>query len=183
MTPNPSLKRSASGRPPGPGCRYAAPVECDVPLASALQTELVAAAYFCDAYRAPLGTPPGGVVDIFFAIFGHHPRWIKFALLLRNRIAKWCGLAVPTDAQIMEPSRKGSYKAGDTIGPWPVFSVNDNELIAGRDNGHLDFRLSILRELGAPNPSVVVSTVCVVHNWFGKVYLFFIVPFHRWGVR
>jgi hypothetical protein len=30
---------------------------------------------------------------------------------------------------------------------------------------------------------VVVSTVCTVHNLFGKIYLFVIVPFHRSGVR
>jgi hypothetical protein len=33
------------------------------------------------------------------------------------------------------------------------------------------------------NASVVVSTVCVVHNWHGRIYLFFVVPFHRWGVK
>jgi hypothetical protein len=31
--------------------------------------------------------------------------------------------------------------------------------------------------------SVVVSTLCTVHNAFGKLYLFVIIPFHRWGVR
>ena len=31
--------------------------------------------------------------------------------------------------------------------------------------------------------SVVVSTICTVHNVFGKIYLFFIVPFHRHGVQ
>jgi Protein of unknown function (DUF2867) len=31
--------------------------------------------------------------------------------------------------------------------------------------------------------SVVVSTICTVHNLMGKVYLFFIAPFHRYGVR
>jgi Protein of unknown function (DUF2867) len=163
--------------------QYAAPVECDVPLASALQPRLVAAAYFCDSYRATLTTPPADVVEIFFSIFGHHPRWIKLALVLRNRIAKRCGLSVPTETEVMDPLRRRNYKAGDIIGPWPIYCVNDHELIAGRDNGHLDFRLSILREPGGPNPSVVVSTVCVAHNWFGKAYLFFIVPFHRWGVK
>lgn len=162
---------------------YAAPVECDVPLASALQPQLVAAAYFCDSYRAPLKTPPPEVIEIFFAIFDHHPMWFKLALVLRNRIAGWCGLSVPTDAEVMAPSRRDIYRVGDIIGPWPIFDVNDHELIAGRDNGHLDFRLSILREPGTQSSSVVVSTVCVVHNWFGKAYLFFIVPFHRWGVK
>ena len=163
--------------------QYAAPVECDVPLASALQPRLVAEAYFCDSYRAPLTPPPAGVVEIFFSIFGHHPGWIKHALVLRNRLAKRCGLSVPTEAEIMAPARRQTYEVGDTIGPWPIFSVTDNELIAGRNNAHLDFRLSILRELGGTSPCVVVSTVCTVHNWFGKVYLFFIVPFHRWGVK
>jgi hypothetical protein len=31
--------------------------------------------------------------------------------------------------------------------------------------------------------SVIVSTICTVHNLFGKIYLFVIVPFHRVGVR
>ncbi len=162
---------------------YRFPVECNVPQASALQPRLVAAAYFCDSYRAPMATSTASVVDLFFDIFGHHPLWIKSTLVLRNRIAKWCGLSVPDDSHIMAASRQGNYKVGDIIGPWPIFSLDDNELIAGRNNRHLDFRLSVLRELGGPSPSVVVSTVCVVHNWLGKAYLFFVVPFHRWGVQ
>lgn len=31
--------------------------------------------------------------------------------------------------------------------------------------------------------SVVVTTICTVHNVFGKLYLFFIVPFHKRGVK
>jgi Protein of unknown function (DUF2867) len=162
---------------------HAFPTECTVPPSSALQPHLVSAAYFSDAYRAPLSSPPAGVIDIFFSIFGYHPHWLKSALLLRNRVAKACGLAVADDSTILNPHRQNSYKVGDTIGPWPVFSVNEQELIVGRNNGHLDFRLSILRELGAQGPSVVVSTVCIVHNWSGKAYLFFIVPFHRFGVK
>ncbi|MEA2912314.1 MAG: hypothetical protein QOJ15_4395, partial [Bradyrhizobium sp.] len=29
----------------------------------------------------------------------------------------------------------------------------------------------------------IVSTICTAHNVFGKIYLFFIIPFHRNGVR
>jgi len=29
----------------------------------------------------------------------------------------------------------------------------------------------------------VVSTICTVHNVFGRIYLFLIVPFHRSGVQ
>lgn len=159
------------------------PTECSIPTASALQPALVGAAYFCDAYRAPLSVPPGSVVDIFFSIFGHHPQWIKTTLLLRNRIAKWCGLSVAADSDIIRPPPLADYQVGDTIGPWPIFSITDDELIAGRDNRHLDFRLSILRELQGLRPTVVVSTICITHNAFGKAYLFCIIPFHRWGVK
>ena len=76
-----------------------------------------------------------------------------------------------------------TYSVGDKIGPWPIFFIGDNELVAGRNNKHLDFRLSVLKVMEGDAASVVVSTVCSVHNVFGKIYLFFIVPFHRTGVR
>ena len=46
----------------------------------------------------------------------------------------------------------------------------------------MDFRLLVLVTDG-DRASVVVSTICMVHNLFGKLYLFFVVPFHRYGVR
>ena len=163
--------------------RCDAPIECEVPLASALHAGFLPAAQFRDAYRAPLQTPPASVVDLFFGIFGHHPFWIKTALVLRNRVARLFGLAVAADDEVLQPKRREHYEAGDTIGPWPIYSINESELIAGRDNGHLDFRISVLREVDGSSPFFVVSTVCVVHNWPGKLYLFVITPFHKWGVK
>jgi Protein of unknown function (DUF2867) len=159
------------------------PHECEIPLASALRPRWVEDAYFSDAYRAPLKSPPPSVTDIFRSIFGHPPKRIKHALLLRNRIAKQFGLDVPSKDLILEPEWRERYQAGETIGPWPILGIDDTELIVGRNNRHLDFRLSIFRELGIDQPSVVISTVCVTHHWSGKIYLFFVVPFHRWGVQ
>ena len=159
------------------------PVECAVPSGSVLQPQWVMAAYYQDAFRVPLTPPPAGVVDIFFGIFGHHPAWIRWTLVTRNVLARWSGLAVARRADVLAPARQSAYAVGDTIGPWPLLSLDDRELIAGRDNPHLDFRLSVYRETGGPSPHAVVSTVCVVHHWTGKAYLFLIVPFHRWGLR
>ncbi|MBI2768750.1 MAG: DUF2867 domain-containing protein [Burkholderiales bacterium] len=158
-------------------------IACDIPLASTLDRHAVEAAWFRDSYRAPLAHPQAGVVQIFFAIFGHHPWWMKLLLLVRNRLASWGGLAAPTAAEIMHPMVKPRYGVGDTIGPWPIFSLTDFELVAGRNNKHLDFRLSVLKEGQGDAASVVVSTICSVHNTFGKVYLWFIIPFHKWGVQ
>ena len=158
-------------------------VECEIPSSSVLGRRLIEAACFRDSYRAPLLRTHASIVEIFFAIFGHHPIWLKLALIARNRIASFCGLDAPTASEIINLEIKSSYRVGDKIGVWPIFALTESELVAGRNNKHLDFRLSVLKEATGGNGSVVVSTVCTVHNWFGRIYLFVIVPFHRWGVQ
>ena len=158
-------------------------VECDIPSLSVLDRRLIEAAYFRDSYRAPLSRTRANVVDIFFGIFAHHPLWMKILLIVRNRIASFCGLDAPTASEIINIEIKSSYGVGDKIGVWPIFSLTETELVAGRNNKHLDFRLSVLRVTDGETASVVVSTICTVHNAFGKLYLFFVVPFHKWGVQ
>ncbi len=158
-------------------------IKCDVPSHSVLGKRWIDAAYFKDAYLAPVRPSSMSVVDIFLAIFAHHPMWMKLILIMRNRIASLCGLDAPTASDIMHVQAKSSYKVGDTIGVWPIFYLSETELIAGRDNWHLDFRLSVLKQADGTTTSTVISTVCTVHNMFGKIYLFFIVPFHKSGVQ
>jgi hypothetical protein len=158
-------------------------VECEIPSASVLDRRVIEAAYFRDSYRAPLSRTRASVVDIFFGIFGHHPMWMKILLIVRNRIASFCGLDAPTASEIINLDIKSSYGVGDKIGVWPIFTLTETELVAGRNNKHLDFRLSVLRETDGEIASVVVSTLCTVHNTFGKLYLFVIIPFHKWGVQ
>lgn len=158
-------------------------VECDFPAVSVLDRRVVEAAYFRDSYRAPLRRASDGVVDIFFGIFSHRPPLMTLLLIVRNRIASWCGLEAPTAAEMLNAEIKSRYAVGDKIGVWPIFYLGETELVAGRDNKHLDFRVSILKLAEGGAASVVVSTICTVHNAFGKVYLFFIVPFHKRGLR
>lgn len=139
--------------------------------------------YFSDAYRAPVRHTGATVIAHFFAIFGHHPFWMKIVLIARNRLASFFGLDAPRATDVMHLDVRSSYGIGDTIGVWPIFALSEIELVAGRDNRHLDFRLSVLRVNYAGTESVVVSTICSVHNLSGKIYLFFIVPFHKWGMQ
>ncbi len=157
--------------------------ECDVPSTSALGRALVGNADFHDSWRAPLTHPDVTMVELFFALFGHTPLWMKLMLITRNAAARRFGLEAPSIAEIMKPEVRSSYRVGDKLGPWPIFFMADNEIVAGRDNKHLDFRLSVLKVRNGGAADVVVSTVCTVHNAFGKAYLFCIVPFHRHGVR
>jgi len=68
-------------------------------------------------------------------------------------------------------------------GPWPIFFLGPDELVAGRDNQHMDFRLSIMKVRDGNGPSVVLSTLCMVHNRFGRYYLSSITPFHKFCLR
>lgn len=61
------------------------------------------------------------------------------ALIARNRLAALCGLEVPTASEILNPLKMSSYDVGGKIGPWPIFSLTESELVAGRNNKHLDF--------------------------------------------
>jgi hypothetical protein len=158
-------------------------VECDLPRGSMLSRELVERAHYRDAYRAPLSRTELGIVDIFFGIFAHHPLWMKLLLIVRNKIASLVGLDAPTTSEILHVEIRDRYVVGDKIGVWPIFSISESEVIAGRNNKHMDFRLSVLKEGEGDRTSIVVSTVCMVHNLSGKIYLLFVVPFHRYGVQ
>src|SRR5258708_35716228 len=118
-------------------------VECDVPHHSALGKDLIERADFRDAYRAPLNRSDLSVVEIFFAIFTRRPVWMNLMLIARNKAAALAGLETPTTSEIMTLEKRAHYAVGEKIGPWPIFFLDADELVAGRDNKHMDFRLSI----------------------------------------
>jgi hypothetical protein len=158
-------------------------VECDVPGSSVLSRELIERAYFRDSYRVPLSRGELVIVDIFFRIFAYHPLWMKLLLIVRDKVASLVGLDASTASEILHVGIKDRYVIGEKIGVWPIFWLSEDEVVAGRDNKHMDFRLSVLKVRDGDRTSVVVSTICIVHNLSGKLYLFFVVPFHRYGVR
>jgi len=120
-------------------------IECEVPSSSALSQDLIRSAYFHDSYRVKLARPGLSIVEIFFALFGHTPFWMKALLITRNAIARRFELEAPTTAEILHPVMRASYHVGDKIGPWPIYFIGEDEIVAGRNNRHLDFRLSVLR--------------------------------------
>src|SRR5262249_17885963 len=107
----------------------------------------------------------------------------KAILLVRHRGGAWFGLEAASTAQIISPTRVANYRVGENIGPWPIYFLGEGELVAGRDNRHLDFRLSVLKQQTDRTAYAVVSTVCRTHNWFGRMYLLLVAPFHKWGIQ
>ena len=70
-------------------------------------------------------------------------------------------------------SAKGP-KAPDKIGEFPVESETGSEIVAGFNDRHLDFRVSVMSSDGA----VSLATWVRRHNLGGRLYLALIMPFH-----
>src|SRR3954469_1994721 len=113
----PPAMRNDDGRIGGAGLAMSV-TECEIPAISALSRDATKGADFHDCYRAPLARLELGIVDIFFAVFGHKPLRIKLLLVARNAVAKRTGLETPTFAEIMSPEIRACYRVGDKIGPW-----------------------------------------------------------------
>jgi hypothetical protein len=126
--------------------------------------------YYADAFEAPLGRVDLSAAELYREIFSHYPAAFKWLLVARGWLVAPFGLRRTTLAQLDGPRFR-------------VYSERDEELVAGGDDRHLDFRVSVLklREHGAEK--VVLSTVVQPHNHFGRAYLRIILPFHRFGVR
>jgi hypothetical protein len=157
-------------------------VACAFPAQSALPAYL-AGFNFTDSFKVDLSRSGLTIQQIYLAIFAHHPWWAKALLLLRTRIVSLFGIGGPTARQMADVEIKDSYAVGEKIALFTLMAQDLDEIIAGGDDRHLDFRVSVLRLRGSNPGEVVVTTVVKTHNLFGRVYLALITPFHKFGVK
>ena len=111
------------------------------------------------------------------AILGQPAPWFKALLAIRDNIVHLFGLQ--TSAEL-----RGKNTDKDRIDFFPILSADDNELILGEDDKHLDFRISLMIKRAGSGPELVFATTAVrCNNQLGRVYLAAIKPFHRLVVR
>ncbi len=155
---------------------------CDFPASSKLASEL-SRAFYHDSYEAPLKRADLAMHEIYLAILGHLPWWARVLIVVRNNIVSLFGLRVEPAARVWRTEFKDSYVPGEKIARFKLYSQDQSEIIAGENDKHLDFRVSVLKVSESGTNKVIVSTVIFAHNFFGKVYLLFVLPFHRFGLR
>jgi hypothetical protein len=139
--------------------------------------------YYWDSYEAPLVHEGLAMHELYLAVFAHHPRWARALLVLRGRIVALFGLKASTAADFNAADARSAYAIGDRIARFTLFAQDGSEIVAGGDDKHLDFRVSVRKLVGEGASRVVLSTVVTPHNVAGKAYLLAILPFHRFGVR
>ena len=136
--------------------------QIELPASSRLH-ELRGSDDFLDCYAVASDRSPRAAAEVLL----DYPRWTRMLLALRNAAVAPLGLTtqVPDDA--------------DKIGLFPVDSECAREIVAGFDDKHLNFRISVLSDDG----HVYLSTWVHPHNLGGRLYLAAVMPFHVVIVR
>lgn len=120
---------------------------------------------YADAYQIKT-TRLKNAEEAAYEIFSDFPAWVNALLAVRNKIVTLFGLK--TEAGPGAKLFFDSYFAGET------------ESILGKDDKHLNFRVSILIEDEAQGcRNLWMTTAVQYNNKLGAVYFAFIKPFHE----
>lgn len=117
------------------------------------------------------------IQEVYIKLFSSAPKGVEFLMKLRNKIVGVFGLKTE-----MKRNENPNFKVGDKIGIFKIYEISENEIIAGEDDKHLDFRVSVLREV-LDKTTITVLTSVQYNNWFGKLYFVFVKPFHKVVVK
>ncbi|WP_108882313.1 DUF2867 domain-containing protein [Anderseniella sp. Alg231-50] len=120
--------------------------------------ERVAATDFLDCYCVASDLSPRRAAEVITDF----PGWARFLLHIRRIVTSPFGLSNDGPA------------APDKVGVFPVETETGRELIAGFNDKHLDFRVSVVSQ----NGRVFLATWVHPHNIGGWLYLKTILPFH-----
>lgn len=129
------------------------------------------------ADRFTLGLSVDGVTarEAARLALGSPPAWVRGLIALRNGLVRPFGLKSAGD---LMPS------AQTVIAGFPVVSADDDRVVLGYDDWHLDFRIVIDVFPDRPHGQTLsVMTLVRRNNVFGRLYLAVIMPFHKLIVR
>jgi len=118
---------------------------------------------FIDCFRVNAQATPRRAAEIITSF----PAWADFLFLIRRVVTSPFGLS------------QDGPDAPDKLGAFPVESDNEQELIAGFDDKHQEFRVSVM----SLENQIYLATWVHTHNIGGRIYLRAILPFHTLLVR
>ncbi|MFM2484757.1 DUF2867 domain-containing protein [Celerinatantimonas yamalensis] len=132
-------------------------ITTELPVTSLLG-DRVASTDFIDCYSIESELSPRHAAQIIT----NFPVWARFLIGIRNLLTRPLGLSSDGPSAI------------DKVGFFPVETENSHELIAGFNDKHLNFRVSVISQ----NGRVYLATWVHTNNIAGQLYLKAILPFH-----
>lgn len=118
--------------------------------------------------------------SIFTSFVNYSPRWIEQLIRLRNFLVKPFGLKTSSEDI---PANIASVVVGEQFGIMRICARNEQEIVFGEADRHLDFQASFRLVKGPDVDQLYCTTVVRFNNVFGKIYFFVIKPFHRLIIR
>jgi hypothetical protein len=150
-----------------------------VPGSSDISKQLQGADYF-DSYEMPLVHAGRSALEIYLGVISKTPAWVNFLMAARNRVVGFfCLKNLGHLGDLQQTKAASDYRIGDRIGIFTLLSNTDNEVVMGDSDKHLDVKVSICKLGQGENESVVSTTVVHIHNLLGRVYMLFVIPFHK----
>lgn len=118
---------------------------------------------YTDAYSQEINCSKPITPEEFYNItFNQLPKWISWLMSLRNSIVKPLGLDTKRRFTDM------------------IYERNSNEIIFGMPDKHLTFYVSMWCSNAHNNRQILKITILVKYNnTLGRIYFFFIRPFHK----
>ncbi len=135
---------------------------CALPAGSALHSYRTQGD-FLDCYSVPAQMSPRRAAERITEF----PGWAHVLLQLRRVVTAPFGL------------KNDAPPGVESVGPFPVIQETETELLAGFDDKHLNFLVSVYCADGL----VHLATWVEPHNLAGRAYLTAIMPFHIWIAR
>jgi len=147
-----------------------------VPQDSLLHRQTAAVDYLdCFAANIPANHPVS-ITATALAFATGAPGWIRKLLKLRDSIVGRFGLKT---AKKLTTASSLTLSPGDQLGIFKVLDKNDKELILGENDKHLDFRVSLYLQQQPAQQQLLCTTTVHYNNRWGRIYFFFVKPFHR----
>lgn len=129
---------------------------------------------WADSYAISLDRSDLDPMQVATDLMGRAPRWVGVLLAIRNRIVGLVGLK-SAELELTGP---------DKIGGFPVMDRNEQRVLLGFDDRHLDFRIIVAVEPeGSAHQQVSLTTLVKRHNLFGRIYILVVTPFHKLIVK
>ncbi len=131
---------------------------------------------FLDCYSVDIGRADVPLIEVAQRIFTGLPCWINSLLAARDIGVGFVGLKKTSSLPRNDVIRP-SVEVGEPINFFRVRSIDENEVILGEDDRHLDFKIAVHRDCERPS-RISLATWVHTHNPLGDAYLRMISAFH-----
>jgi len=124
------------------------------------------------------------IEQVALAFLKNTPEWLIKLTVLKDKVVK--SYQQKNNAEVEnseERFRHYKMKVGEQVGHFEIIYKSEEEIIFARKNKSIDVNISLMflgkQDSGKSQKQLVMSTVMQVNNWWGKMTMVPLKPFHQ----